>query len=149
MSASMKAWVVASSIGAVEALKDQLGVCRWNYALRSLQQHGKNNIIKSFRGLSCAVVSNKDKRSKEKSMRKVMEFNCWGPNEYIPSAVWAQSMQSKSGIEDPCHGYISFAEKQDIISKVEKPDQLADKERVLSELYNTVEQVSDLNGSSP
>ena len=44
MIASTKAWIVASSIGTMEALKDQLGVCRWNYALRSLQQHAKNNI---------------------------------------------------------------------------------------------------------
>ncbi|OIW05250.1 hypothetical protein TanjilG_03639 [Lupinus angustifolius] len=79
--ASSKAWIVASSIGAVEALKDQLGVCRWNYAFRSLHQHAKNNIrsYAQFKKLSSAV-SNKVKRTKEQSMRKVMELDCWGPS---------------------------------------------------------------------
>ncbi|KAL2331496.1 hypothetical protein Fmac_019077 [Flemingia macrophylla] len=85
MSASRKAWIVASSIGAVEALKDQLGVCRWNYALRSLQQHAKNNIrsytqAKTLSSATSAAVSNKVKRTKEDSMRKVMDLSCWGPN---------------------------------------------------------------------
>lgn len=85
MSASTKTWVVASSIGAVEALKDQLGVCRWNYALRSLQQHAKNNIRSYSQATnlssasSSASVSKKIKRTKEESMNKVMELNCWGP----------------------------------------------------------------------
>ncbi|TKY49036.1 protein of wound-induced [Spatholobus suberectus] len=85
MSAATKDWIVASSIGAVEALKDQLGVCRWNYALRSLQQHAKNNIrsysqARKLPSASSAAVSNKVKRTTEESMRKVMEFNCWGPS---------------------------------------------------------------------
>ncbi|XP_004487649.2 uncharacterized protein [Cicer arietinum] len=85
MSATTKAWIVASSIGTVEALKDQLGVCRWNYALRSMQQHVKNHIRSYTKATnlsnspSSAVVSNKGKRSKEDSMKKVMDLSCWGP----------------------------------------------------------------------
>ncbi|KAJ7948583.1 Wound-responsive family protein [Quillaja saponaria] len=82
--AATRAWVVAASIGAVEALKDQLGVCRWNYAMRSLQQHAKNNIrsysqAKKLSAPSSAAI-NQVKRSKEESMKKVMDLSCWGPN---------------------------------------------------------------------
>jgi len=85
MSAATRAWIVASSIGAVEALKDQLGVCRWNYALRSLQQHAKSNIrsytqARSLSSATSAAVANKVHRTKEESMRKVMDLGCWGPN---------------------------------------------------------------------
>ncbi|QCE09860.1 uncharacterized protein LOC114185494 [Vigna unguiculata] len=85
MSAATRAWIVASSIGAVEALKDQLGVCRWNYALRSLQQHAKSNIgsftqTKSLSSATSAAVANKVNRTKEDSMRKVLDLGCWGPN---------------------------------------------------------------------
>jgi len=85
MSAATRAWIVASSIGAVEALKDQLGVCRWNFAFRSLHQHAKSNIRSYTQAMklssaSSSAVSNKVKRTKEESMRKVMDLNCWGPS---------------------------------------------------------------------
>ncbi|KAL6202235.1 hypothetical protein ACLB2K_025944 [Fragaria x ananassa] len=82
--AACRAWIVATSIGAVEALKDQ-GVCRWNGVLRSLHQHAKNNIRSYSQAMkhsasSSAAISNHIKRSKEEKLRKVMELNCWGPN---------------------------------------------------------------------
>ncbi|KAL7087771.1 hypothetical protein ACP275_13G089100 [Erythranthe tilingii] len=89
MSSSRRAWLVAASIGVVEALKDQ-GFCRWNYAARVIQQRAKNN-LKSYTnqahklsaaGSSSAMVSMKEHRLKEseESLRKVMYLSCWGPN---------------------------------------------------------------------
>ncbi|KAK4752875.1 hypothetical protein SAY87_021673 [Trapa incisa] len=88
-SAAARAWIVATSIAAVEALKDQ-GFCRWNYALRSLHQHAKSNISKSYSqaaaklsassGLGSDVVNAQQRmRRRELSHRKVMELSCWGP----------------------------------------------------------------------
>ncbi|KAB2095869.1 hypothetical protein ERO13_A01G069400v2 [Gossypium hirsutum] len=86
-----KAWIVAATIGAVEALKDQ-GICRWNYTIRSLHQHAKNNIrsssffssSSSSSSSAAAAVSNKLREEKmrkaEQTMKKVMDLNCWGPN---------------------------------------------------------------------
>ncbi|EXC42452.1 hypothetical protein L484_000015 [Morus notabilis] len=91
---SNSAWIVATSIGAVEALKDQ-GVCRWNGVFRALQQCAKNNIgsfcnahamkisaaAASSSSTSTNNVSKKiGNRSKEEVQRKVMELNCWGPS---------------------------------------------------------------------
>ncbi|CAN1280144.1 hypothetical protein LINPERPRIM_LOCUS17298 [Linum perenne] len=44
MSSTSKAWAGTTSIGAVEALKNQLGFCKWNYVIISAQQYAKNNI---------------------------------------------------------------------------------------------------------
>ncbi|KAG8386252.1 hypothetical protein BUALT_Bualt03G0129600 [Buddleja alternifolia] len=86
MSSTSKAWLVAASIGAVEALKDQ-GFCRWNYAMRLVQQHAKAN-LRSYTTqstkLSSTMISNKMREEKlkqsEESLRKVMYLSCWGPN---------------------------------------------------------------------
>ncbi|XVE66258.1 hypothetical protein DITRI_Ditri08aG0066200 [Diplodiscus trichospermus] len=84
-SAGSRAWIVAASIGAVEALKDQ-GFCRWNHVMRFLNQYAKNN-VRSFSQTkklsSSAIVSSKitdEKRKQaEESLRKVMYLSCWGP----------------------------------------------------------------------
>ncbi|XP_060189623.1 uncharacterized protein LOC132618607 [Lycium barbarum] len=86
MSSSRRAWIVAASVGAVEALKDQVGLCRWNYPLRSLAQHTKNNIrsysqAKKLSSSSSSLVARSDKaKQSEESLRTVMYLSCWGPN---------------------------------------------------------------------
>ncbi|XWS68574.1 hypothetical protein CRYUN_Cryun04dG0101900 [Craigia yunnanensis] len=88
MSSTSRAWGVAASIATVEALKDQ-GFCRWNYTMRSLNQHAKNHVrsfsqTKKLSSSSSAMVSSKviDEKMKqaEESLRKVMYLSCWGPN---------------------------------------------------------------------
>ncbi|CAN8314105.1 unnamed protein product [Cochlearia groenlandica] len=83
-----KAWTVAASIGIVEALKDQLGVCRWNYVLRSMNHHLRNNVrsisqsnrlSSSSSAAACAISSGEAKQAEE-SLRTVMYLSCWGPN---------------------------------------------------------------------
>ena len=89
-----KAWIVAASVGAVEALKDQ-GFCRWNHTMRSIHQHAKNKIrsscSQSTKKLSSSSSSSsamanynrvRDEKAKrsEESLRTVMYLSCWGPN---------------------------------------------------------------------
>ncbi|XP_054814736.1 uncharacterized protein LOC129315193 [Prosopis cineraria] len=88
MSSASRAWTVVASVGVVEALKDQ-GVCRWNHALRSAQQHMKTHVrtlsqSEKLSSSSPAMVSSRLKNDKakqsEESLRKVMYLSCWGPN---------------------------------------------------------------------
>ncbi|KAI3427527.1 uncharacterized protein J3R85_009353 [Psidium guajava] len=89
MSSTSRAWIVAASIGAVEALKDQ-GFCRWNHVLRSLHQHAKTTNLGSFslaRKLSSPAASSavnraireEKLRQSEESFRKVLYLSSWGP----------------------------------------------------------------------
>lgn len=88
MSSTSKAWAVATSIAAVEALKDQ-GFCRWNYTIRSLYQHAKNqgkssSLPKKLSSPVSTVVASKVRenqkaRQSEESLRQVMYLSCWGP----------------------------------------------------------------------
>ncbi|KAK8954097.1 hypothetical protein KSP39_PZI001940 [Platanthera zijinensis] len=90
-------WIAAASISAVEALKDQGGLCRWNYALRSLHNKAKKEMSSlsqatkmtssSSSSALVAVINRGVLESKaegvnraEESLRKVMYLSCWGPN---------------------------------------------------------------------
>ncbi|PON92391.1 Wound-responsive family protein [Trema orientale] len=85
MSSVSRAWIVATSIGVVEALKDQ-GICRWNSSLRSIQHHTKANLrsYSQAKKIPAFHFSNKLKDEKlkqsEESLRTVMYLSCWGPN---------------------------------------------------------------------
>ncbi|XWS09920.1 hypothetical protein CRYUN_Cryun39dG0031300 [Craigia yunnanensis] len=81
--AARKAWIVAATICAVVAFKDQ-GISRWNYTIRSLHHHTKNN-IRTFAQAeilspSSAAASNKLMKKSEEKMRKIMDLSCLGPN---------------------------------------------------------------------
>ncbi|KAL0661841.1 hypothetical protein Bca4012_098678 [Brassica carinata] len=89
MSSRSKAWLVAATIGAVEASKDQLGLCRWNYLIRSVNQRIRNNVGSAAQAnrfsssSTAAVASCKDgdkAKQAEESLRTVMYLSCWGPN---------------------------------------------------------------------
>ncbi|KAF8052626.1 hypothetical protein N665_1531s0002 [Sinapis alba] len=87
MSSTSKASTVAVSIGVVETLKDQLGICRWNYILRLANQHLRNNVRSVSQGkmfsssvsaaANSASESEKSKKAEE-SLRTVMYLSCWG-----------------------------------------------------------------------
>lgn len=90
MSSTSRAWMVAASVGAVEALKDQ-GFCRWNYTIRSVHQYAKSNLRSLSQAKkkispqsSAAMVSSRigseKLKASEESLRTVMYLSCWGPN---------------------------------------------------------------------
>ncbi|CAN1161055.1 hypothetical protein LINPERHAP2_LOCUS23706 [Linum perenne] len=77
----------AATVGAVEALKDQ-GFCRWNYAIRSIQQHSKNKIRSPSRSKNKIRSSSRSVRKlyrgdrgnrAEESLKTVMYLSSWGP----------------------------------------------------------------------
>ncbi|MCL7025378.1 hypothetical protein MKW94_014969 [Papaver nudicaule] len=92
MSSASKAWAVAVSVGVVEALKDQAGMCRWNYAIRSIHQYTKNKVKSSISQATSSSLpassvipeqimkQRNEMKQSEESLRKVMYLSCWGPN---------------------------------------------------------------------
>uniref|UniRef100_A0A0D3CS23 Uncharacterized protein n=1 Tax=Brassica oleracea var. oleracea TaxID=109376 RepID=A0A0D3CS23_BRAOL len=78
-----------ATIGAVEASKDQLGLCRWNYMIRFVNQRIRNNVrsaaqanrFSSSSTIPLASCKDCDKaKQAEESLRTVMYLSCWGLN---------------------------------------------------------------------
>ncbi|EHA8588863.1 hypothetical protein COCNU_scaffold006919G000040 [Cocos nucifera] len=80
-STSKASLIVAASMGAVEALKDQAGLCRWNYALRSLHQRAKSSVGSLSQATRMATSIERRMRRVERAKRteqtldKIMYFN--------------------------------------------------------------------------
>ncbi|XP_062224941.1 uncharacterized protein LOC133923669 [Phragmites australis] len=86
-------WAAAMSVGTVEALKDQGGLCRWNYAFRSAQ-HRARGAAAAGNGSSCgrsnahalpssggaAAVARRKAKQQEEELWTVMYLSNWGPN---------------------------------------------------------------------
>lgn len=121
MCATREAWIVAASVGAVHAMKDQ-GFCRWSYTVRSIHQHAMNNMrsfllqAQKLSSSSSAVIFDKmnmeKKDQSEESLRKVMYLSCWGPYWHIYILVsphvflatnliwiWLINIAARSGME--------------------------------------------------
>ncbi|PSS14447.1 Protein of unknown function wound-induced protein [Actinidia chinensis var. chinensis] len=90
MGSVSKAWIVAVSVGLVEALKDQ-GFCRWNQTIRSVHQHAKNNLrsiisqankqsSSSSNPLVSREMGKEEAKKAEESLRELIYLTCWGPN---------------------------------------------------------------------
>ncbi|KQJ93436.1 uncharacterized protein LOC100827700 [Brachypodium distachyon] len=74
--------VVAASLGAVEALKDQAGLCRWGYALRSLHRRAVISVSLSETAPPAGASSRPTTSSSAAEVRlhKAHHLVCWGPN---------------------------------------------------------------------
>ncbi|TVU32350.1 hypothetical protein EJB05_24075, partial [Eragrostis curvula] len=83
-------WAAAMSVGTVEALKDQAGLCRWNHAFRSVQQraaargaaagNGGGSACGRSNALPAASSARRKAKQQEEELRTVMYLSNWGPN---------------------------------------------------------------------
>ncbi|RLM65406.1 uncharacterized protein C2845_PM16G21120 [Panicum miliaceum] len=90
--AKASSWAAAMSVGTVEALKDQVGLCRWNHAFRSVQQRARGaaaggsgsgsggNARALPSGAAAAAAARRKARQQEEELRTVMYISNWGPN---------------------------------------------------------------------
>ncbi|KHN36600.1 hypothetical protein glysoja_001331 [Glycine soja] len=82
-------FVVATTVGVVEALKDQ-GYCKMNNTMmKSVAQKAKSHLGSATRAKklaspspssSSATSNNEKRRMAEESLRTVMYLSTWGPN---------------------------------------------------------------------
>ncbi|CAN6229707.1 unnamed protein product [Urochloa humidicola] len=91
--AKASSWAAAMSVGTVEALKDQAGLCRWNYAFRSAKQRARGALAgnggssgnahalpSAYSSGAAAAAARRKARQKEEELRTVMYLSNWGPN---------------------------------------------------------------------
>ncbi|PRQ52980.1 hypothetical protein RchiOBHm_Chr2g0161451 [Rosa chinensis] len=89
-SVANRAWVAAASVGVVEALKRDQGICRWSQTMRLAQQRAKTHLrsfsqanqrlSSSYSALFSRKLRDDKPKQSEESMRNVMYLNSWGPN---------------------------------------------------------------------
>lgn len=84
MCAITEGLVVATSVGVVEAMKDQ-GYCRWNNAIRSIHEHAKHHVKSASEAKKqsrppSSVSRDEQMKKSEESLRTVMFLSTWGPN---------------------------------------------------------------------
>nr|CAB3468793.1 unnamed protein product [Digitaria exilis] len=100
VSKKASSFVVAASMSAVEALKDQAGLCRWDYAIRSLYNRAAAGRVLTGRAVPVSLSSSsshaadgggaaaasaagraaRPRRSEEEKLHKAYHLVCWGPN---------------------------------------------------------------------
>ncbi|KAK3131112.1 hypothetical protein QOZ80_6BG0502180 [Eleusine coracana subsp. coracana] len=93
VSKKASSFVVAASMSAVEALKDQAGLCRWDYAIRSVYQRAKvsgrafpvsissSSQTAGSSSAACAAGGRaRARRPEEEKLQKAYHLVCWGPN---------------------------------------------------------------------
>ncbi|TVU08591.1 hypothetical protein EJB05_42000, partial [Eragrostis curvula] len=94
VSKKASSFVVTASMSAVEALKDQAGLCRWDYTIRSLYQRAKvsgrafpvslSSSSQAAGSSSAAAASAggraRARRPEEEKLHKAYHLVCWGPN---------------------------------------------------------------------
>ncbi|CAD6262109.1 unnamed protein product [Miscanthus lutarioriparius] len=86
--AKAASWAAAMSVGTVEALKDQGGLCRWNYAFRQAAQQQRARRPAGASGAGgpgssasgCAAAARRKAKQQEEELRTVMYLSNWGPN---------------------------------------------------------------------
>ncbi|PKA62193.1 hypothetical protein AXF42_Ash015077 [Apostasia shenzhenica] len=92
--------IVAASVATVEALKDQVGLCRWNYAIRNLHRQAKAKLVplaaarssgqarqvssgsqaEKQAGGEGSAVEEMIRRQRAEKAEKVMLLVCWVPS---------------------------------------------------------------------